>query len=131
MRWPGRAATRFSIAIVLAALGVAAVAGFLAAQDPPAHSTAPQYFSPPTFARDVAPILYRSCSNCHRPGESGPFPLLTYGDAKKLAPQIAAAVSSGAMPPWLPAPGFGDFANDPRLTNEEIRTIVAWSRAGA
>src|SRR5580658_10075015 len=128
---PGRSATRFSIAIVFAALGLAAVSGFLAAQALPAQSTAPQSTSPPTFARDVAPILYRSCSNCHRPGESGPFPLLSYDDAKKFAPQIAAAVSSRAMPPWLPASGFGDFANDPRLTDDEIRTIVAWARAGA
>jgi tetratricopeptide (TPR) repeat protein len=69
-----------------------------------------QSASPPTFAEDVAPILHRSCSTCHRPGESGPYPLLTYDDAKKYAPQIAAAVSSRAMPPWLPAHGFGDFA---------------------
>jgi tetratricopeptide (TPR) repeat protein len=128
---PGRSATRFSIAIVFAALGLAAVSGFLAARALPAQSTAPQSTSPPTFARDVAPILYRSCSNCHRPSESGPFPLLSYDDAKKFAPQIAVAVSSRAMPPWLPASGFGDFANDPRLTDDEIRAIVSWARAGA
>jgi Tfp pilus assembly protein PilF len=131
MRWPGRAAARFSLAIVRAALGLAAISAFAAAQNPPPQSSAAPPTSPPTFAQDVAPILYRSCTTCHRPGESGPFPLLTYDDAKKFAPQIAAAVTSRAMPPWLPAAGFGDFANDPRLTETEIRTIVAWAKAGA
>jgi Tetratricopeptide repeat len=132
MRWPGRAATRFLTAIVFAALGLAAISGSLAAQNPPAPPHPSQgASSPPTFAHDVAPILYRSCSNCHRPGESGPFPLLTYDDAKKFAAQIATAVGSRAMPPWLPAAGFGDFANDPRLTGDEIRTIVAWAKGGA
>jgi mono/diheme cytochrome c family protein len=90
-----------------------------------------QSASPPTFAEDVAPILHRSCSTCHRPGESGPYPLLTYDDAKKYAPQIAAAASSRAMPPWLPAHGFGDFANETRLTDDEIRAIVEWAKNGA
>ncbi len=35
------------------------------------------------------------------------------------------------MPPWLPGPGFGDFANDPRLTDEEIHAIVDWAKNGA
>jgi len=131
MRWPGRAVTRSLLAVVLAALGLAAVSEFVVAQNPPAPSTSPPPGSAPTFAHDVAPILYRSCSTCHRPGESGPFPLLTYDDAKKFAPQIAAAVRSRAMPPWLPASGFGEFANDPSLSDAEIRTVVAWAAAGA
>lgn len=85
----------------------------------------------PTFARDVAPILYKNCASCHRPGESGPFSLLTYQDAKKHAAQIASATSSRAMPPWLPEPGYGDFAYNPRLSAEEIRLISDWAKNGA
>jgi mono/diheme cytochrome c family protein len=124
MRWPRRAAARASIAIVLAA-------AFATAQTEPAQTTSPPAASPPTFAHDIAPILYRACSSCHRPGESGPFPLLRYEDAKKFAPQIAAAVSSRAMPPWLPAHGYGDFANDISLTDSEIHAIVEWAKNGA
>jgi Tfp pilus assembly protein PilF/mono/diheme cytochrome c family protein len=94
---------------------------------PAAAQTAP----PPTHAHDIAPILYRSCASCHRPGESGPFSLLAYDDAKQYAPQIAAAVRARSMPPWLPEHGYGDFANESRLTDEEIRLIVEWVKSGA
>ena len=92
---------------------------------------AAQTSPPPTFAHEVAPILYRSCASCHRPGESAPFSLLSYDDAKSFAPQIAAATRSRSMPPWLPEAGYGDFANDPRLTDAEISLIDAWLKAGA
>lgn len=84
-----------------------------------------------TFNRDIAPILYRSCAQCHRPGEAGPFPLLTYEDAKSHARQIAAVTRSRFMPPWLPDPGDLRFADDLRLSEEEIARIQAWLNAGA
>jgi mono/diheme cytochrome c family protein len=84
-----------------------------------------------TFAHDIAPIVYRHCSPCHRPGESGPFPLLSYEDVKKRSAQIAAVTRRGYMPPWLPEHGYGDFADERRLTAEEIRTIAAWVAQGA
>ena len=87
--------------------------------------------APPDFVHDVAPILYRSCAPCHRPGETGPFPLLSYADAKKRAGQLAAVTHSRYMPPWLPDEGHGDFEGDRRLTADEIRTIADWAAAGA
>lgn len=86
---------------------------------------------PPTYAKDVAPILRANCVSCHRPGESGPFPLLTYEDAKKRARLIAEVTARRFMPPWLPQPGYGDFADTRRLTDAEIKTIAAWANAGA
>jgi Tfp pilus assembly protein PilF/mono/diheme cytochrome c family protein len=91
----------------------------------------PETPTSPTFARDVAPILYQHCTSCHRPGESGPFPLVSYADAKKFAPEIAQAVRARSMPPWLPEQGFGDFANDARLTDAQIELIGAWVKGGA
>ncbi|MGC2659905.1 MAG: tetratricopeptide repeat protein [Bryobacteraceae bacterium] len=85
----------------------------------------------PTYAHDIAPILYKSCAPCHRPGESGPFSLLTYGDAKRHASEIAAVTRSRYMPPWLPEPGYGDFADDRRLTDEQIELISEWVSAKA
>jgi tetratricopeptide (TPR) repeat protein len=84
----------------------------------------------PTFARDIAPIIYKNCSTCHRPGESGPFPLLTYQDVKKHALQIADLTSRRIMPPWLPDPN-PNLADQLRLTADEIRTIWEWAAAGA
>ncbi|MBZ5575398.1 MAG: tetratricopeptide repeat protein [Acidobacteriia bacterium] len=86
---------------------------------------------PVTFNHDIAPIVYRKCAVCHRPGEAGPFPLLSYADIKKRAPQIAAVTRSGFMPPWLPEAGYGDFQDDRRLSTDEIRTIAEWVSQGA
>jgi tetratricopeptide (TPR) repeat protein/mono/diheme cytochrome c family protein len=85
----------------------------------------------PNFARDIAPILFRNCVSCHRPGESAPFSLLSYADAKKRAEEIATATSTRVMPPWLPAAGYGDFAGEHRLTAEEIASITNWVKGGA
>jgi hypothetical protein len=85
----------------------------------------------PTFNRDVAPILWKNCAGCHRPGEIGPFPLLTYRDAAKRASFLAEVAESRRMPPWKPEPNFGSFHDEQRLTDEEIRRIGAWSEAGA
>lgn len=87
--------------------------------------------APPDFVHNVAPILYRACAPCHRPGETGPFPLLSYADARKRAGLLAAVTRSRYMPPWLPDEGHGDFEGDRRLSEEEIRTIADWAAAGA
>ena len=87
--------------------------------------------TPPDFAHEVAPILYRACAGCHRPGESGPFPLLSYSDAKKRAVQIAAVTRRRYMPPWQPEAGRGDFEGERILTDDEIRTVADWAAAGA
>jgi mono/diheme cytochrome c family protein len=87
--------------------------------------------APLTYAHDIAPIIERNCVACHRVGEAAPFPLLTYADVKKRAAQIAAVTRSRYMPPWLPERGFGDFADERRLTAEEIRTIADWVAQGA
>ena len=85
----------------------------------------------PTFARDIAPIIYANCSSCHRPGEAGPFSLLTYEDVRKRAQQIADLTRRRLMPPWLPQAGYGDFEDTRRLTDAQIRLIGDWAAAGA
>jgi len=84
-----------------------------------------------TFTHDIAPIVARNCAPCHREGEAAPFPLLTYEDVRKRAPQIAAVTRSRYMPPWLPEHGFGDFADERRLSAEEIRIVSDWVAEGA
>ena len=95
-----------------------------------AHRSAAQTL-PATFVHDIARIVYQNCSPCHRPGESGPFPLLTYADAKRHAREIADVTRSRHMPPWLPEPGHGDFIDERRLSDAQIRTIGQWVAAGA
>jgi mono/diheme cytochrome c family protein len=83
------------------------------------------------FNQDVAPILYKNCAICHRPGEAAPMSLLSYKDARPWARSIREKVVSREMPPWHADPNVGQFSNDPRLTQDEIDTIVAWVDGGA
>jgi hypothetical protein len=85
----------------------------------------------PTFTRDVAPILYAKCVNCHRPGEVAPMSLLSYQDARPYARAIKDKVASRQMPPWFADPAVGSFANDARLSADEIAIITTWADAGA
>jgi hypothetical protein len=80
-----------------------------------------------TFSRDVAPILYKRCVNCHRPGDIAPMSLLTYKDARPWAASIKEAVLTRKMPPWKADPHYGKWSNDPSLTPEEMRTLVSWT----
>jgi Tfp pilus assembly protein PilF len=86
---------------------------------------------PITFNRDIAPIIFHSCSTCHRPGEAAPFSLLSYSDVKRHARQIAEVTQSRAMPPWLPAPQRLKFADELRLADREIEMIRRWVEQGA
>ena len=83
-----------------------------------------------TFSKDVAPILFRYCAPCHRPGEAAPFSLLSYNDARKHAEQIAIVTGKRFMPPWPPEPGYGDFAGAKRLTAAQIDTLARWAKTG-
>lgn len=85
-----------------------------------------------TFTKHVAPILFEKCASCHRAGEVAPFPLLTYGDAKKRAQMIAAVTQSRLMPPWKPQPGYGGhFQGERILTDRQIAVLKQWADAGA
>jgi Tfp pilus assembly protein PilF/mono/diheme cytochrome c family protein len=83
-----------------------------------------------TFNRDIAPIVFQNCAQCHRPGESGPFPLLTYADVKKHARQIEIVTRTRFMPPWLPDPQPLKFADAARLSDQQIAAIKAWVEEG-
>jgi mono/diheme cytochrome c family protein len=87
--------------------------------------------TPVTFTKDVAPILYKSCVECHRPTMFAPMSLLTYDDARPYARSIKQRVVSRIMPPWGADPAHGEFKNDPRLSQAEIDTIAAWVDGGA
>jgi hypothetical protein len=85
----------------------------------------------PTFSKDVAPILYNRCAECHRAGEPAPMALTSYQEARPWAKAIKQAVLTHKMPPWLADPHFGVFGNERRLTDAEIQTIAAWADSGA
>ena len=83
-----------------------------------------------TWSQDIAPILYKNCTTCHHPGGAGPFSLLTYADAKRRGAQVVTVTQSRFMPPWLPEPGYGDFADNRRLSETDLAKLRRWLQAG-
>lgn len=84
-----------------------------------------------TFTKDVAPILYNRCVECHRAGEIAPMSLVSYQEVRPWAKSIRQRVADRSMPPWSADPHYGKFSNDPSLSQKEIETIVGWVDAGA
>jgi tetratricopeptide (TPR) repeat protein len=102
-------------------------AGLLLAAAGPSHPTPPAV----TYRKHIAPILFEYCAPCHRPNEAGGFSLLTYEDARKRAALIADVTRRRYMPPWLPEPGYGEFADARRLSTVQIEQIGKWASEGA
>ena len=117
----------FLLVLAVASVGFAAHHSTVARQSSLKPSTAQAQV---TFNRDIAPIVFRNCAQCHHPGEAGPFPLLTYADVKTHGRQIAFVTSKRIMPPWLPEQGELKFADELRLSNKEIATIQTWVDQG-
>ena len=109
--------------IIFAVAGVAAL--FLWSL-PPSQATGDL-----TFNKDIAPLFFKNCAECHRPGETAPFSALTYKDVRPWAKSIREKVLDRQMPPWHADPHTGQWANDRRLTQKEIETMVAWVDQGA
>ncbi len=85
----------------------------------------------PTFTKDVAPIFYKSCIECHRATMFAPMSLTSYEDARPWLRSIKQRVTARTMPPWGSDMPHGVLKNDPRLTEQEIQTIVSWIDGGA
>jgi tetratricopeptide (TPR) repeat protein len=131
----------------LAAIAIVAAVAACSRTTKPAEKTARAV----TFNGDIAPILFANCASCHRPiddaaprpaGRSGsfddpicvagaPFSVLDYDSVRRHAGAIASAVQRRAMPPWLPEPGHGVFANERRLRDDQIAVVSKWVESGA
>jgi mono/diheme cytochrome c family protein len=84
-----------------------------------------------TFTKDVAPIFFKNCAECHRPGEAAPFSALSYKDVRPWAKSIKEKVVKREMPPWHADPHAQEFKNDRRMTQADIDIITAWVDGGA
>ncbi len=111
-----------AVKLVIAAVAALVSVGALHAQSPAAA---------PTFARDVAPILYKECAGCHHAEGPGPFPLTSYEDARRHAHQIADVTRTRYMPPWLPDTKLNHFVDQLELSDTQIATLGEWAKAGA
>src|SRR5271165_2200640 len=114
-------ASQFPVGIIAALLFAFVLAGFGAQK-----SVAPEDLHRVVFTRDIAPIVFRWCTPCHHAGEAGPFPLLTYGEVKSHARQIADITRKRLMPPWLPSADSPQFEEDWHLSDEQIALFQKW-----
>jgi hypothetical protein len=120
--------TRTLSRLLAVAFGCFALVTMVAARNPQPISA---HNADPTFAEDVAPILYKNCTSCHHTGGLAPFSLVEFDSAKARSSDIREAVSSAQMPPWHASGAHGVFANDRRLSDADKATILRWIDAGA
>ncbi len=131
-------ASSFAAAVVLVSVGLVAACstGDPGAPGPKGGDDGTGPNGAITFHEDVEPILQKRCQKCHQPGGLAPFSLLTYADAKPMAPMMTAETAARRMPPWGAhdteecKPRLG-WNHDERLTDAEIKTIADWDAAGA
>ncbi len=114
----------------LLATALAAVLCLAADGQGPTPSTSTPTPAQVNFAEHIAPVVFNNCGSCHRPGEAGPFPLLTYKDVRKRGKLIQQVVEKRTMPPWHPAPGHGEFLHERRLSDEQVALVKRWVETG-
>ncbi|MGA7920542.1 MAG: hypothetical protein WCA38_12840 [Candidatus Acidiferrales bacterium] len=131
-RNPGCAVRINSVLRTLIVAIVIAIFACVRASHPQENASSSKHASAsPTYYRDVVPILQQHCQSCHRVGEIGAMPLMTYEQTRPFAGAIAATVSKHEMPPWFADAAVGKFSNDPSLTPQQIETLATWANAGA
>src|SRR5262249_32968515 len=131
--------TRLDTSLLGSAVLAGCIAGWLAV--PTVHVSAQTSGTPGntvTFAKDIAPILQRSCQNCHRPDSVAPMSLLQYAAVRPYARAIKqrtvlATTQRGVMPPWFidKTVGIQDYEEDISLTDKEKDAIARWVDGGA
>src|SRR4051794_33725583 len=84
-----------------------------------------------TFNKDIAPIFYKNCVVCHHANDIAPMSLVTFKEVRPWAAAVREAVVKRTMPPWHADPNVGEYINDPKLSDADIATIVAWAKDGA
>jgi hypothetical protein len=84
----------------------------------------------PTYAENIAPIIYNNCSNCHRQGEVGPMSLTNYDEVKSWGRMIKFVTETRYMPPWSPDPKYRHFVGERSLTDSQIKQIADWVDGG-
>ncbi len=86
--------------------------------------------STPNYSKDIAPIIYNKCTNCHRAGEIAPMPFTNFNEVKNYGQMIKFVTSSKFMPPWSPNSNYSNFLGERVLSQSEIDMIKDWVDGG-
>ena len=121
-----------STSLLLVSAGLVAV-GVVLMPGPVAAQTEVPDQGRVTFTKDIAPLIQRSCENCHRSGGVAPMSLSTYAEARPWARAIKDQTARGEMPPWFIDKDIGirRFKDDISLSADEIARIATWADSGA
>ncbi len=123
-----------AISAAFATVGIVAAVFFFSNGDTKNSTVAQAALLPPpdnpTFFKDVAPIFNENCVVCHRPGEPVPMALTSYEQARPWAKSIRKMVEARQMPPWHADPAIGQWANDRRLSERDLTTVLRWVDQG-
>lgn len=96
----------------------------------PAATPAVAASIPLTWHREISRVIQRNCQECHRPGGTGPFELISMEDVTGHAAMIKKVITKGIMPPWFAAPQTGEhaitWANDRSLSETDRSALLAW-----
>ncbi len=84
----------------------------------------------PTYEQDIKPILQKNCVSCHRSGEVGAMPFVTYEDVASYGKMIQYTTSAHLMPPWYADPSYRHFSNERVLSDDDIQKIKDWVTHG-
>lgn len=85
----------------------------------------------PTWADQIAPILYNNCTSCHHFGGLAPNPLVTYSDAYNNRYLMKSYIETGYMPPWPPDAGYKHLAFERVISASDKNKISQWVLGGA
>lgn len=110
---------------------ITSVAGFIFSCSNKNQSTVIESETIPVFSKEIAPIIYKYCTPCHRPGSGAPFNFITYQDVKKRLHTFQLAINSRVMPPWPADTGYSHFKDEKVLSKNELTLINNWIEAGA
>lgn len=84
----------------------------------------------PTYEQDIKPLVRARCVSCHTEGGIAPFALTSFDEVMAMKDSIKDAVESRRMPPYLAGEGCTDYADDERLSAEQIAMMGAWATGG-
>lgn len=123
--------TRTKTIALCAVLGLAVACSTTPAEDPKEAAMEASLPDTVTFAAHIAPLVWLECMPCHRAGQAGPFPLVTYSDVARKARTVGMVTRMGYMPPWPADTAYTRFLGERTLTARQVALIARWVEQGA
>lgn len=80
----------------------------------------------PTYSKDIASIIYKNCTPCHRPSQPAHYYFINYEQVRANADKILYVINNNMMPPWPADANYTHFLDEKVLTSAEKKLIATW-----